>query len=418
MWSRSDGSAFIVQSSDERVGEGWGVPQDLSVPGNDAKEPQLALDPAGDATAVWRRRLAGSEFIVQSAERPAGGGWQPPVDLSATGHNAEAPQVAVDPQDEAVAVWAGGKGTQIGAVQVASRPLGGAWAPPVALPAPGTLAEEPQVGIDPAGDAVALWASANATPTVIFAARRPAAGAWGPGGPISVIGSSAREPQLAFDSGGDALALWARDDGSKTIAQAAGFDGAGPQMRGLSIPLAATIGKPVAFAARPFDVWSLTGPPSWTFGDGAAAVGDTLTHTFTRQGVYAVSATAADALGNGGSATGAVTVYPKARAGHHAPLRRGRARVRVLCPSPAGCEGTVRLYALIPLERPRRHVSERRQRVGTASFVIGGVGTAFIFVPLSPDGRSLVVAAGRRGLKSQLTGPGIKHRVVVISRLN
>jgi hypothetical protein len=50
----------------------WLAPVDLSAPGQNAGRPQVAVDHAGDAVAVWNRFSGGKE-IVQAATRPAGG---------------------------------------------------------------------------------------------------------------------------------------------------------------------------------------------------------------------------------------------------------------------------------------------------------------------------------------------------------
>ena len=55
--------------------------------------------PDGAVTAIWRR-MSGSTFIVQTTTRPAGSNtWGATSDLSATGGDAEAPQIATAPPD-------------------------------------------------------------------------------------------------------------------------------------------------------------------------------------------------------------------------------------------------------------------------------------------------------------------------------
>ena len=88
-----------------------------------ANQPQVVVDGAGTAHAVWYRSN-GTHNIVQAAVRPAGGAWSAAVDLSAAGQNANQPQVAVDSAGTAHAVWFWYNGAnQI--VQAAVRPVGG-----------------------------------------------------------------------------------------------------------------------------------------------------------------------------------------------------------------------------------------------------------------------------------------------------
>src|SRR3954452_4288525 len=82
----------------------FGAPVDLSATGQDANAPQVAVDGSGNALAVWQR-LDGSNLIVQSSFRPAGGAFAAPVDLSAAGQDTQEPQVAFDGSGNALAVW-------------------------------------------------------------------------------------------------------------------------------------------------------------------------------------------------------------------------------------------------------------------------------------------------------------------------
>src|SRR5436190_23628568 len=70
----------------------WLSPVDVSTTGQDAIVPQVAMDAAGDAMAVWRRSN-GANNIVQAAVRPAGGSFGAAIDVSATGQDADQPQV-------------------------------------------------------------------------------------------------------------------------------------------------------------------------------------------------------------------------------------------------------------------------------------------------------------------------------------
>src|SRR4051794_2158565 len=81
-----------------------GAPVDLSATGQDTHAPQVAFDGSGNALAVWQR-LDGINQIVQGSFRPAGGAFAAPVDLSDTGQDAQEPQVAFDGSGNALAVW-------------------------------------------------------------------------------------------------------------------------------------------------------------------------------------------------------------------------------------------------------------------------------------------------------------------------
>jgi len=167
--------------------------------------------------------------------------------------------------------------------------------------------------------------------------------------------------------------------------------------------------RPAGFSVAPFDVWSAIGPVGWSFDDGTSTSGASVTHTFTGVGVHKVTVTGADVLGNATSFTGSVTVYPGARAGHNALVKGRRARLGLRCLSPAGCGGRVKLNVV---ERVGRH--GRRFLAGAAPFEMPGAESSALSVRLSPRAITLVRRAGPAGLKAQLTGPGVRHRLVVL----
>lgn len=56
----------------------WLASTNLSEAGANAEGPQVAVDPQGDAVAVWQR-YDGTDWIIQAASREAGGAWSVPV---------------------------------------------------------------------------------------------------------------------------------------------------------------------------------------------------------------------------------------------------------------------------------------------------------------------------------------------------
>jgi PKD domain len=461
VWSRFNGTRDIVQAAIRPSGGPWQPAVDLSAAGQNAREAQVAIDPSGNAVAVWSR-FDGAKYIVQGARRPAGGGWEPALDISASGQNAEAPQVAIDAAGAAVAVWARSDGVdpivqaavkgpvgpwaghvdlsapgdfssepQVAVdpagtavatwardnsptrrIEAAVRPAGGGWQPSVPLSRAGEAAEDPDVAVDPAGNAVVLWSRTDGSPRVIEAAAKQLGGPWSGPEPISVVGLSAAEPRVAIDPAGNRVAVWSRFDGAKKIVQAAGFDGGGP-LQSVSIPSAGTVRQPLSFAVSLFDVWSAIGPVGWSFGDGEGAAGTAAAHAYPRPGTYQVTVSGSDELGHMTTTSTALRIYPKPRVGRNVIVRRGGARLRLYCPSPAGCQGSIRLVAPTSIKQNGRPKGSRRQ-IGKASFSVPGARTSVVIVRLTRKGKAAVGATGRKGLKAQLTGPGAKHRIVVL----
>lgn len=412
VWSRFNGAKpahSVIQAASRPAGGAWSGPVDVSDPAQNAQTPAVAIDAGGAVTAVWSR-FDGSDYIVQAAERPPGGSWGAAADLSATGRSSVTPDVAVNASGAAVVVFSRANGVGRSIVQSAARPFaGGPWEAPIDLSSLEGVAITPEIAIDDAGEAVAVWLYANGVPAVVYCSVRPAGGAWPPPTPLSELGTDSAEPEIELDPGGNGLAAWVFEESAQNVVQAVGFDGAPPDMRSISIPAAATVRRPAGFSVAPFDVWSAIGPVGWSFDDGTRIDGASVTHAFSAVGVHTVTVTAADVLGNATSSTGSVTVFPGARAGHNALVKGRRARLGLRCPSPAGCGGRVRLNVV---ERIGRH--GRRFRAGAAPFEMPGAESTSLSVRLSARAITLVRRAGPGGLKAQLTGPGVQHRVVVL----
>jgi len=99
-WDRFDGSNFVVQA--RRIAAGGallGAATNLSASGRDAADPQVAAAPAGGATVLWSR-YDGTNWVVQRRDLAADGGLGTTAGLSAAGRGA----------GDAVAAW-GADGT-------------------------------------------------------------------------------------------------------------------------------------------------------------------------------------------------------------------------------------------------------------------------------------------------------------------
>jgi chitodextrinase len=133
------------------------------------------------------------------------------------------------------------------------------------------------------------------------------------------------------------------------------IDVTGPSLQSLSIPRERTVGSEVVFSVAAVDPQgSAVAEPVWTFGDGGAH-GSTVTHVFNTPGVYSVTVSATDALGNTTSSSpSTITVVARAanvtKASIKAPaplrlkgLRTRGWRVQATVTLSAGTNVTVRL---------------------------------------------------------------------------
>jgi PKD repeat protein len=136
----------------------WLDPADLSKPGRNASNPQVAMDAAGDTLAIWERQSTlDPSFNTQMSSRAAGGAFTAPVDLVPKGTE---PQLAVARDGEAVAVWrrlAIPPGVYV--IEAATRPPGGSFSAPVTVHTePATvIPQDLNVALGTSGDVVVTW---------------------------------------------------------------------------------------------------------------------------------------------------------------------------------------------------------------------------------------------------------------------
>ena len=222
VWRSFEGSNSIIVASTKPFGGSWqATPDPLSQEGEDADDPQIAIDANGNATAVWAR-LNGGIWIIQASTKPFGGSWQAtPDNISQLGQDSGPPQIAVDTNGNVTAVWSGNDGSNY-VIQASAKPFGGSWqATPDHLSQSGQDAYSPEIAADANGNATAVWKRYDGSNYIIQASTKPFGGSWqGTPDNLSQAGQAANYPEIAVDANGNATAMWARNNGSKYIIQA------------------------------------------------------------------------------------------------------------------------------------------------------------------------------------------------------
>lgn len=209
VWEASVDGVSRLQTADRRADGTWSTPVTLSGADHHAGSPAIAVDPRGGATVVWHGSATSGDAPddVRAIHRPAGGTWGSPLVLA---DHAVSPHVDVDGQGNAVAVW-----TQsvdgILEVRTATLPSGRVWSKAVTLSEPGRDAKLPRVAVNASGTAVAVWRGYDGSDWRVQAARRPSGGAWSAPALVSGSGRSAEDAEVALDGTGNAVAVWRRD---------------------------------------------------------------------------------------------------------------------------------------------------------------------------------------------------------------
>jgi hypothetical protein len=317
VWMHYDGSHFVVESSYRPEQGEWGEATLVSAPGEEGGNPHVAIDAQGDSLVVWRGEDEG-ETRLRAAYRPAGGEWGEAVDVSAAGEQIESPRAAVDPQGNAIAVWSGSSG-ELGGYDIAHasfKPVGGEWEEPVALSAEGGNAFPSDVVFDESGNAAVIWERWDGTTNLVQVAYRPADEEWEPAVDLSEAGKQGMDARVVLDApgstnvaDGDATAVWVsaasvpcpeEEAGpcSSYVVQAAGYDPDGLPEVELEAPLEGVVGEEVEIATPTAGLYA----PTLEFGDGEGVAATAALHVYDAAGEYELTAAGAEELGYRASA--------------------------------------------------------------------------------------------------------------------
>ena len=227
VWQRDNGSHWIIQSaSSTNGGTTWTTPQDLSATGQDAFRPQIVSSNDGTTlTAIWERNN-GANYVVQTASSTTSGTtWTTPQNLSVAGANAEVPQISSSSDGTTLtAVWQRDNGSHSIIQSTSSTTSGTTWTTPQDLSASGRNANYPQIVSSNEGTTLtAIWRRNNGSRDIIQTTSSTDGGStWTTPQDLSGSGQHADSPQIASSSNGLRLtAIWFQYDGAHDIIQTA-----------------------------------------------------------------------------------------------------------------------------------------------------------------------------------------------------
>lgn len=218
-------------------------------------EVRIASDGAGSATAVWSYRHTDGSIRLSVIDRPSGGDWGVPADLTGTGQWFNAFDLAINAKGTATLVWSYMNHANT-TVQAARRPKDGSWSMQgtISTGAADERAAMPKVAVDDLGNAFAIW-TAGAAGTV-YGATQSADGTWATPTRLSATSLEGIDPQVTADGRGSALTMWRADGDGVFRVQARAFDATGPATT--MVRPTYTRQRSTSFAAewRAIDRWS------------------------------------------------------------------------------------------------------------------------------------------------------------------
>ncbi|MGB8330711.1 MAG: Ig-like domain-containing protein [Polyangiales bacterium] len=196
----------------------WGTSQWLEETGTGtASQAQIAVDGALNAIAAWQYEdLSGAGTFIYANRYTRTDLWGDPVQIDSGLGAATNPKVAADDAGNGFAVWQrsddGGSTTNIWSNRSDTN---GVWGTPELLQnVELTPARNPSVAADPSGNAIAVWAQRDLVSgnELVWAIRYEPGAGWGVAEPIDpmpapLVGASTA---VGMDDEGNAIAVWAR----------------------------------------------------------------------------------------------------------------------------------------------------------------------------------------------------------------
>ena len=212
IWRRFDGAHHRIQAARYlAASDTWTVPVDLSATGHHSNFGRVAVDPDGNAIVLWWTELTATSGVVQTARFSATtGAWSGVRDLVT--HDAIFASIAIacDPAGNAMAVFA------------LDDDLFWAWyvAATDHWTGPGRFSSggggNPDVAMDADGNAIAVWVHSSG---VTFGARfARALESWLL--PTIIASSPVASPRIALNAAGDGQAVWVRTVGTQNLVEA------------------------------------------------------------------------------------------------------------------------------------------------------------------------------------------------------
>ena len=193
---------------------GWGTADAITDGSGSAHSPQIAMDADGNATAVWSQYDGTVHNIWTNRYNATTSSWETAEKIENISGNAYSAQVAMDSTGNAIVVWQQDDGTvyNLWANRYDATTL--SWGTAEEIESNSGSAYSAQLAMDGAGNVMVVWRQSGDSAVNIWANRYSATTiSWGTAEQIdgSSVGT-AYIPQIAMDSAGNAIVVWQHED--------------------------------------------------------------------------------------------------------------------------------------------------------------------------------------------------------------
>jgi hypothetical protein len=194
------------------VGSGWGTASRIQTGTDVGHAPQIAFDASGNAWAVWQDLNISGRYTIVANHYVVGTGWGVSARVEAhTDVNDDSPQVAVDASGNALVVWRESTpGNVDGKIWANRYVTGSGWDTPTLIQTESAGdARDQRIAFDSNGNAIAVWTQTNITGIYHVVVNRYSMGSgWGTAAHLETADDGVSRPQVSFDNNGNAFAVW------------------------------------------------------------------------------------------------------------------------------------------------------------------------------------------------------------------
>jgi hypothetical protein len=211
IWRQYGGGTFKVRANQFAPGTGWGTPELLaSISKGYTFSPTIAVDPSGNAIAVWTE-LLNDVYTIRAKRYEAGGGWDASSMVIGTPGYPFASHIAMDKDGNATVIWGFANNGKYG-VQTNRYEVGTGWMGPdtiIEIPVAVGQIYDPQIAVAPDGTAFVAWEQSDGSKFNIWADQYAPGQGW-TGSPVMLSDDTenSQSPQVAVDAKGHAVVAW------------------------------------------------------------------------------------------------------------------------------------------------------------------------------------------------------------------
>ena len=220
VWVQHDGTRYNVWANRYDVALGkWDEAELIETNSGEVTYPKVSMDGAGNAMVVWYQYDGDRLNIWGNRYNAALGRWGEAVLIETNNAgDAYSPEIAMNAAGNAMAIWYQYDGDRLDIWANRYDVALGHWGVAKLIESNNAgNAYIPEIAMDAAGNAMAVWPQLDDTGTVNIWANRYSAALdkWGEAELIETFANQAYYPEITMGADGNAMAVWMQHDGTR-----------------------------------------------------------------------------------------------------------------------------------------------------------------------------------------------------------